>query len=123
MASGAPNWRLAFLVPAIWVLGSAIMLGRGLRRAPGGALFNKAATSDQEDVAATQQQQQQQQTKGGSLFARTLALNSIRRLCAAYFCVKLVRYSLLYWLPYYFEQHVNLTSTAAGTPLSLGPTL
>ncbi|KAL8438511.1 hypothetical protein Efla_006171 [Eimeria flavescens] len=109
---GAPNWRLAFLVPAVWVLGCALLMARGLRRAPQADNgLSRAATAETD--AASPEQQQQQQQQGKSLFARTVGLSSIRRLCAAYFCVKLVRYSLLYWLPYYFEGYVNLTSSAA----------
>ncbi|KAL8447587.1 hypothetical protein Emag_004317 [Eimeria magna] len=108
---GSPNWRLAFLVPAIWVLCCAILLAKGLRRAPSEGNFSRTATGEAD--AAESQQQQQQQQQGKSLFSRTIGMSSIRRLCAAYFCVKLVRYSLLYWLPYYFEKYVNLTSSAA----------
>ncbi|KAL8271573.1 hypothetical protein Esti_004479 [Eimeria stiedai] len=109
----SPNWRLAFLVPAIWVMCCAILLARGLRRAASEGSFSSTATEEADAAAPQQQQQQQQQQQGKSSFSRTIGLSSIRRLCAAYFCVKLVRYSLLYWLPYYFEKHVNLTSSAA----------
>ncbi|CDJ70496.1 sugar permease, putative [Eimeria necatrix] len=98
----AHKWRLAFLVPAIWVFGCAILLGRCLRRAPAGPASVKAGSA----------QQAEQQQK--ALFSRVLGFATLRRLCAAYFCVKLVRYSLLYWLPYYLEKQAGLTASAAG---------
>ncbi|KAL8430111.1 hypothetical protein ACSSS7_006131 [Eimeria intestinalis] len=106
-------FRLAFLVPAIWVLCCAILLARGLRRAPSEGAFSRTATGQADAATPQQQQRPQQQQQRKSLFSRTIGMSSIRGLCVAYFCVKLVRYSLLYWLPYYFEKYVNLTSSAA----------
>lgn len=112
LSRGPPLWRVAFLVPSIWVFGCALLLGRGLRGPPGGALAPavSAAMTRQQQQRLLQQQRRKQ---GKSLFKRTLQLGSIRRLCAAYFCVKLVRYSLLYWMPYYLEKHVHLSSATA----------
>ncbi|OEH77866.1 putative sugar permease [Cyclospora cayetanensis] len=107
LAPGVSGWRLAFLVPAIWVFFCAMLLGWGLKKAPGESDFKNAATRKHQGRATHKQEQQQW------LLRKVLDIGSIRHLCAAYFCVKLVRYSLLYWLPYYLEKHANLTASAA----------
>ncbi|XP_026190757.1 sugar phosphate exchanger 3 [Cyclospora cayetanensis] len=114
LAPGVSGWRLAFLVPAIWVFFCAMLLGWGLKKAPGESDFKNAATRKHQGRATHKQEQQQW------LLRKVLDIGSIRHLCAAYFCVKLVRYSLLYWLPYYLEKHANLTASAAGRSCSLG---
>ena len=40
-------------------------------------------------------------------------------LCAAYFCVKLVRYTLLFWLPLYLHEHLGFTAPQAGFAATL----
>eukprot|EP00919_Chromeraceae_sp_WS-2016_P012520 GHVR01029286.1.p1 GENE.GHVR01029286.1~~GHVR01029286.1.p1 ORF type:complete len:213 (-),score=69.54 GHVR01029286.1:309-947(-) len=36
-----------------------------------------------------------------------------------YFCIKLIRYTLLFWLPYYLTTHIGYTHTRAGVLASL----
>ncbi|CDJ55990.1 hypothetical protein EMWEY_00013600 [Eimeria maxima] len=87
---------------------AAAAAGRAVERQPSQMQHQQEDKQQQQQM---QQQQQQQQEK--SLLLRVLGVGRFRRLCAAYFSVKLVRYALLYWLAYYLEQHAALTAAAA----------
>lgn len=85
------GWRSAFLVPSAWVavVGGLILV----------ALPDPAATPAAERIAARR---------------RLIASGSLWALGGAYFCLKLVRYSLLFWLPYYLERSLGYARGVAG---------
>ena len=113
---GLSRWRQTFFVSALWVFCCSVLLLRCLRSAPQDPEAAAAAKQQQQNQKQQpkQQQQQQQQQQHNSLLVRVIGIGRFRRLCGAYFCVKLVRYALLYWLAYYLEQHGGLSAAAAG---------
>jgi hypothetical protein len=47
-------------------------------------------------------------------FAEVLCIPGVLNLGAGYFCVKLVRYIMLFWLPYYLHVQLGVSQTSAG---------
>lgn len=105
------GWRAAFLLPALWValIGSAVLLflvekpeDRGLP--PVEPVAPPAAGApDRADAHAH-----------GPTLGRLLKLPVLWTLGAAYFGIKLIRYSLLFWLPFYLTKHLHYSEGAAG---------
>ena len=85
------GWRSAFLAPAAWValVGGLVLV----------ALPEPAAIPAQERRAARR---------------KLFASGALWALGGAYFCLKLVRYSLLFWLPYYLERGLGYARGTAG---------
>ncbi|MEK6606048.1 MAG: MFS transporter [Myxococcota bacterium] len=85
------GWRAAFVIPALWVavIGGLILVALPEARPAAGA----------ERAAARR---------------RLLASPSVWALGLAYFCLKLIRYSLLFWLPYYLERSLGYARGIAG---------
>lgn len=95
------GWRSAFFVPALLmaVVGVAVLVW--LRRGPGAA---PAAS-----VAAAASAEPRSLLLSAELWSYGLS----------YFCIKLIRYSLLFWLPYFLAQALGYTDeNAAYTSLS-----
>lgn len=116
------GWRAAFIGPALWVASIGVLIRlflverpeeRGLppvepepRLAPGTASAPAATTSPP-----------------GPTLGRLLRLPVLWTLGTAYFGIKLIRYSLLFWLPFYLKQHLHYSEGAAGylsLPFELG---
>jgi sugar phosphate permease len=105
------HWRAAFVAPAVWVAAVGVLVLATLRPGP----FRAGADRGGERVS------------GGSTAAgaqRALARDpTVWCYGAAYFVLKLVRYSLLFWLPYYFAEargHDVATSGYLSTSFELG---
>jgi sugar phosphate permease len=91
------GWRAVFRVPALWLSVVAIVVLISLRSGP------------RAPVAAAR-------TPGPSLdelraVLRTPVLYSYG---ACYFCIKLIRYSLLFWLPYYLHTAAGFDEIESG---------
>lgn len=104
---GRFGWQAAFLGPAIWVTVVAIALLLLLRDKP-----SSVGYADPDAPPAMDREQ-----------ARLLRREALRRMLrsptvwllgANYFCVKLIRYSLWFWLPYYFGTQLQYSDTTAG---------
>jgi sugar phosphate permease len=79
------GWRSVFFIPAGWVaaVGGAILL----------ALPERDATAPE--------------VRGSQARLEILRDPALWSLGFAYFCLKLIRYSLLFWLPYYLEKSLG----------------
>jgi sugar phosphate permease len=85
------GWRSAFFVPAAWV---ALV----------GGLVLLALPEADEGPAAARSDAQKRLVQSPAVWA----------LGASYFCLKLIRYSLLFWLPYYLERSLGYERLNAG---------
>lgn len=98
------GWRLAFFGPAVWVaaVGIAILLWVPEKSAPPDTEAKAAFFAD---VAAER--------------SRVLRTPLVWALGASYFFMKLIRYILLFWLPYYMEETLHYSKgLAAVIPLA-----
>ncbi len=111
------GWRTAFFTPATWVaiLGAIILLflvehprkvglespqeneENATKEVAGGASGGAAVGADGEKAGRPVPQERMP-------FLEALGLPGILNLGGAYFCLKLIRYTLLFWLPTYLEQ-------------------
>jgi OPA family sugar phosphate sensor protein UhpC-like MFS transporter len=101
------GWRAAFYVPAFWLAALAVLLGFALPSA---------------------QRASPQLTAAGKRSELGLALRVplLYAYGASYFCIKLIRYSLLFWLPYYLHTAAGLREDTSGyvsTAFEVGGTL
>jgi len=124
-ALGNLGWRSTFLAPAALVSTTALLVATCL---PIKDTSGKAATTTtttggggpaapKSAVAAAaapkqQQQQQQQQQEKVTLLA-VARIPHLLHLGGAYFAIKLVRYTLIMWLPYYMAEVLGYAPTAA----------
>ena len=85
------GWRVSFFLPAVWIalVGGAILL---------------ALPEAEASTGPARQAAQLRLVRDPTLWSLGLA----------YFCLKLIRYSLLFWLPYYLERSVGMAREHAG---------
>jgi sugar phosphate permease len=96
------GWRAAFGVPAAWLTLMAIaVLALLPERAP-----QAAVASDPAAAGARHER--------GVPLRRLLATPVLLSYGACYFCLKLIRYSLLFWLPYYLHKSVGFSQVTSG---------
>lgn len=102
----AYGWRGAFIGPGLIIAVVAVIVLVGLRRGPlAPAIAAPAGTSAAADELAEQKRA-----------AGRAVLRSFTVWCygASYFCIKLIRYSLLLWLPTYMERVLHYSPVDAG---------
>jgi sugar phosphate permease len=93
------GWRSAFLVPAAFTAAVGVVV---LRFLVDGPRANEAVTGGRRRWWPAR----------ASL--RALATPLVWNLGAAYFCLKLIRYSLLFWLPLYLHRQLGYSEASAG---------
>jgi sugar phosphate permease len=113
------TWRAGAFGPALWValVGIAVMLW--LRDRPSDVGFKNPDVD--EDVDPEQEKELRRQA-----WPKVLRNPQTWFFGACYFCIKLMRYSLLFWLPYYLEKGLGYGKAAAGfmsTSFELGGVL
>jgi sugar phosphate permease len=111
------GWRAAFFWPAICLGGMGVLVLMTLRPRPRAVLPTDAPASE---PRAPRPQSIYAEAKSA---LRVPALYSYG---AAYFCIKLIRYSLLFWLPYYLHTAAGLDEVESGylsTSFELGGVL
>jgi sugar phosphate permease len=117
------GWRAAFLWPAVWLAGMGVVVLIALRPAPAPArIVNDAIDDDAIDERGS---------PSLPLPTHALKVSALRNptlYCygACYFCIKLIRYSLLFWLPYYLHTAAGLDETQSGflsTSFEIGGTV
>ncbi len=92
------GWRWAFVVPAVWVGGVGLLVLFFLVERPEDRGLEPVDSPSPAAAALAQ--------SSGPTLLRVLRLPAVWRLGGAYFGIKLIRYSLLFWLPYYLaRQH------------------
>jgi len=92
----AYGWRGSFIGPGLIIALVGVLILVGLRKGPlAPAAASPDGTSEAEEALAAQRRE-----------ASRRVLRSFTVWCygASYFCIKLIRYSLLFWLPYYLEK-------------------
>lgn len=100
------GWRAAFFGPALWVVAVGLLVALFLVQRPedrGLPPIEPApvkVTSHQPDAAPT--------------LLTLLRLPALWTLGLAYFGLKLIRYSLLFWLPFYLKQFLHYSEAQAG---------
>ncbi len=101
------GWRAAFLWPALWLAGMGVVVLIALRTAPAPAVHVEDEANDERAAPSL------------PLPIHALKVSALRNptlYCygACYFCIKLIRYSLLFWLPYYLHTAAGLDETKSG---------
>jgi sugar phosphate permease len=145
---GAYGWRAAFYGPALWLVASALLVVALLPRAPAvpaadggrdhrgasriassGAEVHDGSRDERgnaprgldvrDDGGAAAPSPAKESAGHPSAGVRALGNASLYAYGASYFCIKLIRYSLLFWLPFYLhtaggfdEQQSGYLSTA-----------
>ncbi|MCA9628913.1 MAG: MFS transporter [Myxococcales bacterium] len=104
---GAYGWRAAFHGPALWLVLVAALVLVFVRPGPGARLTSKPNG----EPGAGSQERLEETRKA----ARRALLGSRTVWCygGAYFCIKLIRYSLLFWLPYYLSKKLSYDALTA----------
>jgi len=95
------GWRSAFFVPAVWTA------------AVGVTVFKLLPDRGPEEPAAAAPERQRLDTVESG-WRQSLANPLVWNLGASYFCLKLIRYSLLFWLPLYLSRQLGYSEGAAG---------
>ena len=101
------GWRSAFVVPGVWVSSFGVVILLFLVERP---RDRGLAPADERPVAAGPQAEQRE--KGG--FLQVLRIPAVWALGGSYFGLKLIRYSLLFWLPFYLHQRLHYDEGTAG---------
>ena len=100
------GWRTAFLVPAVWVAGVGLAIWFFLveRPADRGLPTIDEGPTDEAVIAGADR----------AALIRMLRVPAVWALGGSYFGIKLIRYSLLFWLPFYLNQALGYDRGAAG---------
>lgn len=115
------GWRAAFLWPAAWVAGVGLLLATCLVERPeerGLPPIDDGRDSRDGEVPAPTAR-----LTGGPSLGELLRLPILWALGGSYFGLKMIRYSLLFWLPFYLKQHLHYSEGQAGylsMPFELG---
>ena len=100
------GWRAAFFVPGVWVaaIGAVILL----------FLVERPEDRGLPPVEDAELPQADSVTAPKVAFAEMIRIPAIWALGGAYFGLKLIRYSLLFWLPFYLRRSLGYSEGAAG---------
>jgi len=101
------GWRSGFFVPAASMALVGLLVLATLRPGPGGegsALAPDAGTKASAEELAQRKAAQRAMWKGGTLWSYG----------ASYFFIKFIRYTLLFWLPFYLETALHYDRKTAG---------
>ena len=110
------GWRAAFIGPALWVASVGILIRLFLVERPEERGLPPVEPEPSVTASAAA-------PRPGPTLGRLLRLPVLWTLGTAYFGIKLIRYSLLFWLPFYLKQHLHYSEGAAGylsLPFELG---
>lgn len=108
------GWRAAFMAPALYVFLICALIrlflvekpeDRGLPPVEPEVAITAATLARAAEVAPSPPQ---------PTLGQILRLKVLWALGAAYFAIKLIRYSLLFWLPFYLRQHLHYDEGLAG---------
>ncbi|MEZ4221407.1 MAG: MFS transporter [Polyangiaceae bacterium] len=109
---GRLGWRYAFFGPAVLLAvvagGVYLLLSAGPARSHGDADESKRGTSSEQDADAD--------SRGARRTAQREILRHPLLWCygASYFCIKFIRYALLFWLPFFLAQSRGFDAERAG---------
>jgi sugar phosphate permease len=99
------DWRVAFYAPAIMVavVGGLLLIFLVERPEDCGLVVQDDVTEPIDSEAPDLPSEPEPDTAGTSPFICMIKKPAVWALGGAYFCIKLIRYSLLFWLPYYLQ--------------------
>lgn len=106
---GAVGHRYALSMPATLTLAAAAALAVGLREFPTDAncpTYGGAKVSVNKRGLAEED--------AGVSWREVLEIPRMKALMASYFCVKIVRYTLIFWLPFFLVRHCGMEAAVAG---------
>ena len=107
---GSYGWKMSIAIPAAFTLFAAGMI----------ALMNldppwlQTTTYKEEALQNTKKRADIEPASKQVSFMEILAIPRLKMLMLSYFCVKIVRYCLLFWLPYYLSQEYKMSVAVAG---------
>jgi sugar phosphate permease len=104
---GRYGWQAAFIGPAIWVAVVAIALLLLLRDKPSSVGFKDPDAAPARDLAEARRLRSE-------AWRQMLRRPTVWLLGANYFCVKFIRYSIWFWLPYYLATRFEASGKTAG---------
>lgn len=110
--NGNDAWENAFLVPAVIVSGVALLI-----------LFFLVETPQQVGLEPVEEPTEEAESQRKAPFRTMIRIPALWCLGGAYFGLKLIRYTLLFWLPYYLETVLGYSKEQAGyfsTPFEVG---
>eukprot|EP00002_Diphylleia_rotans_P031139 TRINITY_DN6458_c0_g1_i2.p1 TRINITY_DN6458_c0_g1~~TRINITY_DN6458_c0_g1_i2.p1 ORF type:complete len:471 (-),score=94.31 TRINITY_DN6458_c0_g1_i2:317-1729(-) len=112
------GWESAFLFPSLFVLLSGIVIGSFMVNHPNDANLASPLELEIEEerlrAKALNEKDAAEEVHANIPVLRALMLPGVIEIGLSYFCLKLVRYALLFWLPYYLDEEVGYSSTTAG---------
>jgi sugar phosphate permease len=113
------GWRGAMIYPGLWVgvIGIVILLflkpGPGLQTAP--IADQTTSPNGSNDATVTTPAHVETQAELRKAAQRAVFRNpTVWAYGASYFCIKLIRYSLLFWLPFYLSTVLHYSPEKAG---------
>ena len=106
---GRYGWRAAFLVPAVGVLCSAVLVGSCLPENHPGEVWRlkKKKEVAQARPATVNLDTENEVVEARQMFVDVARIPFLLHLGVAYFHIKLVRYTLLMWLPFYMSSELG----------------
>lgn len=103
------GWRMAFIGPALWVAIVGIVIFFALVQSPS----ERGLPSPNPDLPTGSADQPAQRAPAPKML-ELLRNPVLLMLGSSYFCLKLIRYSLLNWLPFYLERQLHYSTASAG---------
>lgn len=104
---GLWGWRASFWAPAIVVALVGVMVLLFLKPGPGAIAAPTASSQDEPNPIEAE-------TKRNAERRRVLKSSTVWCYGASYFGMKLIRYSILFWLPFYMKTALSYSPTTAG---------
>lgn len=108
------SWQWTFIVPANLVLFVAGLEFFLLVNSPDQVAEKNSLNDDLDDVEQKDLLYKEHPLEPTLSFFQVLLLPGLLNFGAAYFAIKLIRYSLLFWLPYYLSMSLNYSESTAG---------
>ena len=107
----ALGWRFAFFAPAAWVAAVGLLIFFALPERPASSLPDASVEPRTKEAQTAQTPEDIAQIRAER--ARVLKTPLVWALGAAYFFMKLIRYILFFWLPYYMEDALHYSKRLA----------
>ncbi|MBI2980975.1 MAG: MFS transporter [Deltaproteobacteria bacterium] len=109
------GWRYAFFVPAVSLFGIAILFLTFLKETPEDVGLPDIETCREKEPKEEAGETTVTQARPLSSTIRKVLENpTVWLLGLSYFCLKLIRYSLMFWLPLYMVEKLGYNASAAG---------
>ena len=107
---GSCGWKLSIAIPALFTLFAAGLLAFMNLDPP----WLQTTTYKEEALQKTKKRADVEPASKHVSFMEILAIPRLKMLMLSYFCVKIVRYCLLFWLPYFLSQEYKMSVAVAG---------